>query len=128
MIADGSTVLRMTRRFDVPPERVFDAWIKAGIVPELLSPTSEAIRHVNVQARIGDSYLMTSKVDGRKLEAVGEYIEIDPPRLLVFTVAMPQFEPQVDRIAIEIIPDGEGCLLTLTHERLPPEPAGKQRF
>ena len=41
-------------------------------------------------------------------------LEIDRPRRLVFTFAMPQFSPNCDTITIEIVPDGTGCIMTFT--------------
>ncbi len=64
---------------------------------------------------------MTNPCEGMELEGIGEYLEIDRPRRLVFTFAIPLFGPHVDRIVVEIVPDGAGCILTLTHELLPPE-------
>jgi uncharacterized protein YndB with AHSA1/START domain len=55
------------------------------------------------------------------IEGIGEYLEIDRPRRLVFTFAIPMFGPGIDRIVVEIAPDGAGCILSLTHELLPPE-------
>jgi uncharacterized protein YndB with AHSA1/START domain len=58
---------------------------------------------------------------GTDYTGVGEYLEIDRPHRLVFTFAMPQFAPDIDRITVEIAPDGGGCVLTLTQEGLPPD-------
>jgi hypothetical protein len=34
---------------------------------------------------------------------------------------MLQFDPRFDRVVVQISPDGTGCILTLTHELLPPD-------
>jgi hypothetical protein len=44
----------------------------------------------------------------------------DRPRRLVFTCSMPQFAADIDRITVEVEPDGDGCILTLTHDGLRP--------
>ncbi len=124
MSDEPSTVLRITRRFNASAERVFDAWLDPTIAREWLftSPGTDTVnRRVKVDAQVGGSYLFTNKCDDVELEAVGEYLEIDRPCRLVFTFAMPQFGPHVDRLTVEIVADGAGCVLTLTHELLPPE-------
>lgn len=66
-------------------------------------------------------WLMNNQHDGIEIVGLGEYLEIDRPRRLVFTFAIPQFGPGVSRIVVEIAPEGTGCVLTLSHEQLPPE-------
>jgi uncharacterized protein YndB with AHSA1/START domain len=115
-------ILRMTRRFDAAPERVFDAWLDPRVASKWLftSPESEKYE-AQIDARIGGRYTITDRRGGKEYTGVGEYLEIDRPRRLVFTFAMPQFAPDVDRIIVEIVPDGAGCILTLTQQGLPPD-------
>jgi uncharacterized protein YndB with AHSA1/START domain len=122
MTADSSKMFRMTRRFEASPERVFDAWINPETARKWLftSPTSESNR-TELDARVGGTWTITDCRDGVDYTGLGEYLEIDPPRRLVFTFAMPQFDPRFDRIVVEIAPDGAGCILSLTHELLPPD-------
>jgi uncharacterized protein YndB with AHSA1/START domain len=124
MSIDPSRRLCITRRFDASPERVFDAWLDPKLARQWLftSPeTDVAARRVEIDGRVGGKWLMTNPCEGMDLEGIGEYLEIDRPRRLVFTFAIPQLGPDFDRIVVEIVPDGEGCILTLTHELLPPE-------
>ena len=124
MTADASRLLRITRRFEASPERVFDAWLDPAMARQWLftSPETDiAARRVDIDARVGGKWLMTNACEGVELEGIGEYLEIDRPRRLVFTFAIPQFGPDFDRIVVEIAAEGAGCILTLTHELLPPE-------
>jgi uncharacterized protein YndB with AHSA1/START domain/predicted enzyme related to lactoylglutathione lyase len=124
MSGDPAHRLTITRRFDAAPERVFDAWLDPAVARQWLftSPDTDiTARRVEIDARVGGKWLMTNPCEGMELEGVGEYQEIDRPRRLVFTFAIPMFGPDVDRIVVEIVPDGAGCLLTLTHEKLPLE-------
>jgi len=124
MTADPSHLLRITRRFEASPERVFDAWLDPAIARKWLftSPETDiAARRVEIDARVGGKWLMTNPCEGQEIEGIGECLEIDRPRRLVFTFAIPLFGPHVDRLVVEIVPDGDGCMLTLTHELLPPE-------
>jgi uncharacterized protein YndB with AHSA1/START domain len=121
MTVDPDRILRMSRRFAASPERVFDAWLNPETARKWLfaSPADEVYR-AEIDARVGGKYTITARRDGTDYTGVGEYLEIDWPRRLVFTFAMPQFAPDIDRIIVEIAPDGDGCVLTLTQEGLPP--------
>lgn len=107
--------LRMTRRFEAPPEKVYDAWIDPAFTRLWLftSPDSEA-NDTAIDARVGGKWRMTDRRDGVDYTAEGEYLELDRPRRIVFTFAMPQFSPNSDTITAEFAPEGTGCVMTFT--------------
>ena len=113
-------VLRVTHRYSQSPERVFDAWLDPGKAGRFLfaTPTSEMVR-VEIDPRVGGSFVFVDRRDGEDVEHVGEYLEIDRPRRLVFNLSVPKYSPEVDRIALDFAPHGTGCELVLTHEMQP---------
>ena len=113
--------LRITRRFNVAPERVFDAWIDPGRAGRWLFTTPTSERHnTELDVRVGGKWTITDRRDGVDYTALGEYLEIDRPRRLVFSFAMPQFSPLSCNVIVEIVADGDGCLLTLEQESMAP--------
>jgi uncharacterized protein YndB with AHSA1/START domain len=118
------TAVRLSRHFEAPPERLFDAWLDPAIAGRWLftSPTSES-HHVESDARVGGRWKITDRREGTDYTAIGAYEEIDRPRRLVFTFGMPQFSEEMARVTVEIEPQGAGSLLSLTHESVPAEHA-----
>jgi uncharacterized protein YndB with AHSA1/START domain len=113
-------VLRITRRFDFPPERVFDTWVNPGTAAKWLFTTPKSEWHnTEMDVRVGGRWTIVDRREGTDYKAIGEYLEVDRPRRLVFTFGMPQFSAEFARVIVEIEPAGTGCVLTLTHERLP---------
>jgi len=84
------------------------------------APGGEVVR-CDIDARPGGRFTIVDRRDGRDIEHVGAYLEIDRPRRLVFTFAVPQLDPTETTVMVEIEPDGDGCRLTLTHTDVPPE-------
>jgi len=119
MTASGMIVI--TRRFDFPIERVFDAWLDPAKAGKFLfaTPTAEMVR-VEIDARVGGVFNITRR-DDEDVEHVGTYLEIDRPRRLAFTFAVPKYTTQVTRVSINLRPLPTGCELTLTHEGVLPE-------
>lgn len=117
MAVDPPRILRMTRRFEASPERVFDAWLDPPMVRKWLfaSPAHESYV-AKLDTRVSGKWTITARRAGTDYTGLGEYLEIDRPRRLAFTFAMPQFSPNSDRITVEIAPDGKGCLMTFTQE------------
>jgi uncharacterized protein YndB with AHSA1/START domain len=109
--------VRVTHRFSATPERVFDAWLDPEKARQFLfaTPTGQMVR-AEIHAHVGGKFVMVDRRDGEDVEHTGEYLEIDRPRRLVFTFAVPKYSPNVDRVTIEIIPLETGCELTLTQE------------
>ena len=112
--------LTIVRRFAATAERVFDAWLDPARASRWLftAPGREAHSMEN-DPRVGGRWVITDRRDGVDYKALGEYLEIDRPRRLVFTFGMPQFSPEFNRVTVEIVPDGEGCLMTVTQEGVP---------
>jgi uncharacterized protein YndB with AHSA1/START domain len=135
MTSSSDSFLRMTRRLDASPERVFDALVNPDIVGKWMYPLPDTT--IEMDARVGGKWKITNRRDGTDYTALGEYLEVDPPRRLVYTFAMPQFSPNSDTIAIEIEPDGDDSTMTFTHSgvdiaaelsRLPPgEKSGSEQ-
>ncbi len=120
-VASGQ-VIRITRHFDFPPERVFDAWLDPQTAGQwLFTDPKGKITRCEIDARVGGRFLIVDRRAVGDVDHVGEYLEIDRPRRLVFTFAVPRYSPQETRVTLDIVPSGKGCELTLTHEGVLPE-------
>jgi uncharacterized protein YndB with AHSA1/START domain len=109
---------RVQRRFDKSAERVFDAFLDPAKAGRFMfsTPSGEMVK-VEVDARVGGSFNFVDRRAGEDVEHRGEYLELERPRRLVFTLRVPKYSDGVDRVAIDIEPDAAGgCVLTLTHE------------
>ena|SRR5439155_6467964 len=112
-------VLRVARRYDAPPARVFDAWLNPVLASHWLFATaSRPLVHVEIDARVEGSFRFVDRL-GDSTEYTGRYIEIVPPRRLVFTLSTAQYAHISTRVTVEIAPLAKGCKLTLIHENVP---------
>jgi uncharacterized protein YndB with AHSA1/START domain len=118
--------VRVTCRFDAPPERVFDAWLDPKIAAKFLfaTPSGRMVR-AEIDARVGGKFVFVDRRDGEDIEHVGDYLDIDRPRRLAFTFAVPKFSSQSTSVSIDIVPDGAGCAVTLTHAGVLPDYASR---
>jgi len=109
--------IAVTHRFTASAERVFDAWldpVKAG--KWLFSTPTGTMVKVEIDARVGGKFLVIDRRDGVDVDHVGEYVEIDRPRRLVFKFIVPKYTDLWTTVAIDIVALDGGCELTLTHE------------
>ena len=115
------TALCVTRRYSVPAGRVFDAWLNPVVARLWLFATaSRPLARVEIDAHVNGSFCFVDRRDGDDLtEYVGEYIEIVPPRRLVFTLSAAKYAYVNTRVAVEIAALTRGCKLTLIHENVP---------
>jgi uncharacterized protein YndB with AHSA1/START domain len=76
---------------------------------------------VEIDARVGSSFILVDRRDGEDVEHSGEYLEIDRPRRLVCTFRVPKYSKESTRVLIDIVSREGSCELTLTHETVPPD-------
>jgi uncharacterized protein YndB with AHSA1/START domain len=113
-------IVRVSRDFAAPAERVFDAWVEPDMVSKWLFKTpSGTIVRADIDARAGGSYSIVDRREDGDVEHRGAYLEFDRPRRLVFTVQVPKYSEEVDCVVIDIVPTSTGCNLVLTHELAP---------
>lgn len=108
----------VTRRYDAPPEAVFDAWLDPARARKFLfaTPSGEMVR-VEIDGRAGGAFVITERRDGEDIEHAGEYLEVERPRRIAFVFAVPKFSTERTHVTIDIVPTGDdGAELTLTHE------------
>jgi uncharacterized protein YndB with AHSA1/START domain len=113
---DAKITVKTSRHFDTTAERIFDAWLDPATAGRWLfaTPAGQMIR-VEIDPRVGGKFTIVRR-DGDDIEHVGEYLEIERPRRLVFTFGVPKFSAEFTRVTVEIVPSPQGCELTLTHE------------
>ncbi len=115
-------IVQVTRRFSASAERVFDAWLDLNTVGKWLFATPAGkMSKVKIDARVGGSYLIVEYREGPDVEHIGEYLEIDRSRRLVFTLKVPKYSVESTKVTVEIRALESGCELTLTHEGVLPD-------
>jgi uncharacterized protein YndB with AHSA1/START domain len=125
MATEKPASLQVVRRFEAGADRVFDAWLDPDTASKWLFATeSGQMIRVEIDPRVGGSFNFT-RCDGDDVEHVGEYLEIERPRRLVFTFSVPKYSKQITRVTVDIKSLESGCELTLTHEDVLPEWASR---
>jgi uncharacterized protein YndB with AHSA1/START domain len=118
--------IRVAHRFRAPAERVFRAWLEPDLAGRWLFATaSQPMTDVDIDPRVGGAFRFAARRDDEFVEHRGEYVEIVPPRRLVFTLATADRPRAVTRVTVEITPRKTGCELALTHEQTPPDDSGQ---
>ena len=111
-----SQSLRMVHRLPASPERVFDALVNPEAMRKWMFAGEDTKYEVDL--RVGGTWSITNRRDGVEYVASGTYLEVDPPRRLVYTFAMLQFSPNSDTITIELTPAAGECIMTFTQAGL----------
>lgn len=109
------------RHFRQSPERVFDAFLDPERAGRFLfaTPGGQMVT-VEIEAKVGGRFRFIDRRAGEDVEHTGEYLEIERPRRLVFSFAVPKYSADVDRVSIDLTPSADGgCTLTLRHESAP---------
>lgn len=119
MQADHPVEVRLERRLPLSCERVFDAWLVPRVLGQwMFGPRvrDENVVRLQVDPRVGGRFSLQVERGGELVDHVGRYLRIDRPRHLSFTWAVKGFsEDAPSEVAIDLVPVGGGCKLTLVH-------------
>ena len=120
---------RASRRFAAPPETVYDCWLDEGTAGRWLfaTPDGESIR-VAIDARPGGHYEIVERRGGEDVLHTGLYEELERPARLVFTLRVPNYSPNSERVRVEIAPSGEGCEVVVAQSVAPGAPASPEKI
>jgi uncharacterized protein YndB with AHSA1/START domain len=110
--------LTIKRRLKAPPEKVFAAWIDPEKVKRWMGPGEVKPLRVECDARRGGRYnWVMQNAAGEEYDVSGVYREVVLNEKLVFTWAWKSTPERESLVTVELKPDGDGTLLTLTHEQ-----------
>jgi uncharacterized protein YndB with AHSA1/START domain len=121
--------VRVSRQVAAVPERIFDAWLDAGQARAFLfaDRTWDAISS-KIDARVGGGFRIVRQRDAEDVEYSGQYLEIDRPHRLVFSLFVEKYAHLDDRVIVELAPVAGRSLLVLTHELSLPDPMERFRI
>lgn len=122
----SEVIVQVSRGFDVPAERVFDAWLDPAILDQWMFGSKvrdEEIVRLDLDPRVGGRFSFVVRRGNEQIDHVGEYTMIDRPHRLGFTWAAHAVGETADEaashVSIEITPRPDGCELALTHRMDP---------
>lgn len=119
-----------------PPDRVFQALTDPGELMIWFNDTCCPVKFWEMDARLGGRYRYATErgavmVNGvSEFECHGEILELDPPRLLVYSWIANWHDDKVRRTVVrwELSPDATGTLVRVTHSGLVREQAARKDY
>ncbi len=110
--------LTLKRRLKAPPAKVFAAWTDPEKVKQWMGPGEVKVLSVACDPRAGGTFNWVMRTpDGEIHDVSGVFREVVPDRKLVFTWAWKTTPERESLVTVDIKPDGDGSLMTLTHEQ-----------
>ena len=110
--------LTLKRRLNAPPEKVYAAWTDPEKIARWMGPEQVVGCRAEIDLRVGGRYRMVMRTSGGEEHDVGGvYREIEPNRKVTFTWAWKSTPERESLVTVTLRPDGDGTLLTLTHEQ-----------
>ena len=119
--ADVKPSLTLKRRLHAPPEKVYAAWTEPAQIAHWFGPSETVAGSVRAEmdVRVGGRFRVSfNTADGEHHEVGGTYREVVPNEKLVFTWAWHTTPERESLVTVLVRREGEGAMLTLTHEQL----------
>jgi len=113
--------LTMTRQLDASKQSVYEAWTQQDALTAWFAPSNEMTTTIHLlELQVGGKYKIEMlETNGTSHVVHGEYVELNPYDLLVFTWKWESDEQKVDSlVTIEIREVNGKTEMTLTHEKL----------
>lgn len=109
--------LTLKRRLNAPPAKVFAAWTDPEKMKRWMGPGEVKPVTTEIDPRAGGRYRIVMRTpDGETHDVSGIYREFVPDQKLVFSWAWKSSPERESLVTVVLKPDGDGTLLTLTHE------------
>ena len=116
--------LTIKRRFNAAPAKVFAAWTDPEKMKRWMGPEGVVPLQAEIDARVGGRYrLVMRSPNGEEHDVSGVYREVVPNEKLVFTWAWRTMPERESLVTVGLEHDGDGTMLTLTHEQFSDAPA-----
>jgi uncharacterized protein YndB with AHSA1/START domain len=110
--------LTIKRRLDAPPGKVFAAWTDPEKMRRWFGPAEVETLLAESDARVGGRYrIVMRSPDGEEHDVSGVFREVVANEKLVFTWAWRTTPERESLVTVALKPDGDGTLLSLTHEQ-----------
>jgi uncharacterized protein YndB with AHSA1/START domain len=110
--------LALKRRLKAQPTQVYQAWTVPEKMTRWWGARYETPRTAEADVRVGGRFHVGFKGnDGEQHDVSGIYREVVPDRRLVFTWAWRTTPERESQVTVDLKPDGDGTILTLTHEQ-----------
>jgi uncharacterized protein YndB with AHSA1/START domain len=110
--------LTLKRRLKATPAKIFSAWTDPDKLKRWMGPEGIETVSAETDPRVGGRYrFIMRSPDGEEHDVSGAYREVVPNEKLVFTWAWKSTPERESLVTVLIKPDGDGTLLTLTHEQ-----------
>jgi uncharacterized protein YndB with AHSA1/START domain len=112
--------VQISHHFPFSAEQVFDAWLNPEIIKLwMFKSQSNKIVSVKIERWVGGCFSVLEVSGDEEIDHYGQFKEITGPRRLGFSLEIPKYFPCVTMVDIQVIPDADGCKLTLTQTRVP---------
>lgn len=117
--------IRVSHRYSVPAERVFDAWFTPGQASRFLFRTRTGnVMQCEITPEVGGGFTVTDRrpaADGDEsvfdVVHLGKYVEITRPKRIVFDLTVLTFPDETTRVTVDVVAVAPQVTeLVLTHE------------
>ena len=114
----STKTVTVSRTLKARPQLVFDAWTRADSLREWFFPAPGVVGEATCDPVVGGRYRVVGLLPSGAEEIVGEYLEIEPPRRLVFTFESRHAGEETTLVTVTLDPgpDGETTDMTIRHE------------
>jgi uncharacterized protein YndB with AHSA1/START domain len=111
--------LTLKRRLNATPQKVYDAWTRAESMKAWWGPQEgDVVLLLETDVRVGGRFhIVFRALDGEEHSVSGTYREVVPDERLVFSWAWRSTPERESLVTVALRPEGEGTMLTLTHEQ-----------
>jgi uncharacterized protein YndB with AHSA1/START domain len=115
--------LTISRRISAAPARVYEAWLDPQKLIRFMSNCEGmSLAKAETDPRVGGRFhLVMNTASGKSIPHAGTYLELAPYSRIAFTWESEFSTVEGSTVTIDLAPEGDATLLTLTHSRFASE-------